>query len=336
VLLVAALLYLVGHWRLGPRVVGVLAGLPVQTIVEAHSGAMALTTYGSLWKLGTKTPQVALPEHFDMPLLDDPARRGPLVVAGSNAGGLMAWDLSAAGGRAWDRPFDTTMTAPPAVYGDVALVALWPASLAAMDLRTGAAKWTLPLGSAVRMRPLHWRDTWVVIDREDRLWFISDAGKALSYLNLEPHIVAADCEPSWMWAAWSDGRVAVWSAPERGRKCSTEPGVCRLKAGDGLAVVGTGEGAVLGLTAGGGEPKVLWRRGVRGPVTAVAGPIRTDGNDLWAIGTAAGMVYLLDARTGRRVQRVRVCDSPVTTVEAIGGNVVAGGSEGAWQWPLPR
>jgi len=275
-----AVIYLVVHWRLAARPVPVLVGLPVQSIMAARDGAVAITTYGTVWPLRVPAKPGALAPHFDMPLLDDPARNDGLAIGGSDAGGLMARDLSAPGGAGWDRAFDAPMTAPPAVADDVVVVPLGPGTLTGVDARTGATLWTLPLRSAVRRRPLHWRDLWVAVDRDERLWFVSEAGQAISYLDLGGRVVAADCEDQWLWVALSDGRVAVLSAPERGHFCQIEAAPSRLKAGDGLAVVAGGEGRLMGLTAGGGVPKVLWRRRVEGPVTALSGPIRTEGNNL--------------------------------------------------------
>ena len=164
----------------------------------------------------------------------------------------------------------------------------------------------------------------------------TEAGEAISYLNLGAHVAAMDADEQWLWAAFSDGRIAAWSAPDRGNIVQTEAGLSRLKGGDGLAVVASGEGKLMGMTSGGGVPQVLWRRRVEGPVTALAGPIRNGTRDLWIVGTSAAMVYLIDAKTGKRAQTVRLGDSPITSVEAVAGKVVAGGSEGAWQWPLPQ
>ena len=51
---------------------------------------------------------------------------------------------------------------------------------------------------------------------------------------------------------------------------------------------------------------------------------------------ARKQIIVVDAKTGKRVQAVRIGGCPVTCADAIAGKVVAGGSEGAWQWPLPR
>jgi outer membrane protein assembly factor BamB len=334
--IIVALIYLVLHWRLAARPVPALVGLPVQSILTGDHGALAITAYGTVWPLDVNlTPGMALP-HFDMPLLDDPARGNGLALGGSDSGTLMARDLDNGNAGAWDRSFDAPITAPPAVSGNVAVVPLGPGSLMGVDARTGSTLWTLPLGSAVRMRPLHWGKLWVAVDRDERLWFIAETGQAISYLDLGEHVAAMDCDGQWLWAAFSDGRIAAWSAPEHGTIVQMEPGLGRLKAGDGLAVVGSGEGKLIGLQAGAGVPQVLWRRRVEGPVTALAGPVRNGDKDLWIVGTSAAMVYLIDAKTGKRVQAVRIGGCPVTCADAIAGKVVAGGSEGAWQWPLPR
>jgi outer membrane protein assembly factor BamB len=244
----------------GPATFPTAGWLPVQ--VFADTGVALVATNGpSVVALGTAAGARTVDP---APLGSVPSSGTPAVQLGNGLRGLFAADTGggvtavdlASGGVAWSRTLapesfvggvtGALSSMLPAAYGtDVLFLGSTTGNLLALDARTGAPLWTLPVGTAVRSLA-----TYDFTATSWRLYVATDGGGILAYDLVG---AAQPGAPAWTSAAaaYTLGCISQ----------STTSLACATSAGE-VQLVDKASGAVTAsLLTGLTTPTSLWRAG---------------------------------------------------------------------------
>ncbi|MEE1938379.1 PQQ-binding-like beta-propeller repeat protein [Streptomyces sp. TRM 70361] len=258
------------------------------------------------------------------------ADRGTVVTA-TRGGGVQSWE-AATGERLWEltgaqSDFETSDAAPVLAAGTVYVWA--DGRLYAMDARTGAERWSYPVGDTsvtggVPVRPLPAGDGAVYVSAGSRVFALDAASGAERWRFDAP--AAFLCPPVFVpGAAIAGGGVYLadylgtvyaldavnghdrWRIATESRQSAEPPVVA-----DGLVHLGSG-GALYTLDAVSGTPR--WRFATGGEITGA--PVVADGRVHF--GSADHCLYTLDAVGGQLRWKL------ATEGEITGSPVVADG-----------